>query len=316
MKKYKYIQTVLKKIPADSLDLTLPHEHLYTDLRGPHVPNYANSDPKHVVSVMKPYLDEIFQMGVKTLVECSTIGVGRNPVILKELAQNTPIQIIAPTGVYREAFVPQELITKSPAELADMWIRDITEGIEGTNIKAGFVKMAVSDEGITNLEAKNLKAAVLTSQSTGAIIASHTIGGKLALEEIDLLESFGLDLKRFIWTHAQSETDKTYHQEAAKRGAYISIDAIGSGWAPDDDMLEATLALIEAGFSGQILLSHDAGWYDPSQSNGQPSDTGIRGYTELFNSFLPELRNRGVKEGIIAQITKQNPGSAFAIKSV
>jgi phosphotriesterase-related protein len=315
MDKNRYIQTVLNRIPADSLGLTLPHEHLYTDLRGPRVPNYARSNPDHVVSVMKPYLDEISHFGVKALVECSTIGVGRNPIILKKLALNTPIQIIAPTGVYRQAFVPPDLISKSSSELADMWVRDITEGIEGTDVKAGFIKMAVSDEGITPLEAKNLKAAFLASQKTGAVIASHTIGGKLALEEMDLLENFGLDLKRFIWTHAQSETDITYHQEAAKRGAYISIDAIGSGWAPDEDMLEYTLALIEAGFNEQILLSHDAGWYDPSQSNGHPADNGIRGYTALFKSFLPELRFRGVNEDIITRITKQNPGKAFAFSA-
>jgi phosphotriesterase-related protein len=311
-----WINTVTGTIPAEDLRLTLPHEHLFTDLRGPVVLDYAQADPDHVVAVMKSYLDEIADLGVNALVECSTIGVGRNPVILKRLAQNTPIRIIAPTGVYREAYVPLDLKDKSANELAEMWVNDILEGIGGSDVKAGFIKMAVSDEGITEIEAKNLKAAVLASQQTGAILASHTIGGELARHEMNLLDSYGLDLNRFIWTHAQSEPDKSFHLEAAQRGAYVSIDAIGSGWAPDPDMLEYTLVLIEAGYTDKILLSHDAGWYDPSQPDGHPEGNGIRGYTALFKSFLPALRAQGVSERTIDQITIKNPSRAFALNVV
>lgn len=306
------IQTVKKEITPQELGLTLPHEHLFTDLRGPSVIDYAKADPHKVVSVMKPYLDEIVGLGVTAIVECSTSGVGRNSAILSKLAENTSLHIIAPTGVYREAYVPPDLLGKSTEELADMWTRDITEGIDGSKVKAGFIKMSVSDEGITDIEAKNLKAAVQTSQSTGAIIASHTIGGELARQEMNLLERYGLDLRRFIWTHAQSEANITYHQEAAKRGAYISIDAIGSGWVPDEDMLEYTIALIESGYSKNILLSHDAGWYDPSQPDGKPEGAGIRGYTALFKTFIPELLKHGISETIVNQITVHNPAQAFA----
>jgi len=295
------IQTALKLITANELGLTLPHEHIFTDLRGPRVPGYAQAQPQQVVSVMKPYLDEIQQLGVNAIVECSTIGVGRNPEILKTLAENTSLYIIVPTGVYREAYVPPDLWDKSVEELAGMWVKDIKEGIDGSSIKA---------------EAKNLKAAVLTSQQTGAVIASHTIGGNLADKEMDLLEIVGLDLNRFIWTHAQSEENKSFHISAAKRGAYISIDAIGSGWVPDEAMLEYTLALIEAGHTDKILLSHDAGWYDPSQPTGKPEGDGIRGYTALFKRFIPEMIKRGVPEETINHIIIQNPAQAFAFNGI
>jgi phosphotriesterase-related protein len=306
------IQTATRLISKNELGFTLPHEHIFTDLRGPQVPGYAQGNPEHVTAVMKPYLDQAADLGVNAIVECSTIGVGRNPIIIKNLVKNTPLHIIVPTGVYREAFVPTEFLDKSPEELAEMWVTEITEGIEGSQVKAGFIKMSVSDDGITYIEAKNLKAAVLTSLETGGIIASHTIGGKLADQEMNLLESYGLNLNRFIWTHAQSESKKSFHLAAAQRGAYISIDAIGSGWVPDEDMLDYTLALIEAGYADKVLLSHDAGWYDPSQSDGHPEGDGIRGYTALFNSFLPELRNHGVPENVITQMTTTNPAEAFA----
>jgi phosphotriesterase-related protein len=262
---------------------------------------------------MKPYLDEISDLGVKALVECSTTGVGRNPEILKALGDNTEVNLIVPTGVYRDAYVPAKLRSKPAAELANLWVKEITEGIEGTDIKAGFIKMAVSDEGIAEIEAKNLEAAALTSKTTGAIIACHTIGGDLAFEVMDLLENCGLDLNRFIWTHAQSGPDISYCIQAAGRGATISIDAIGSGWSPDEEMLEFTLALIKAGFKEKILLSHDAGWYDPSQPDGQPDGSGIRGFTALFETFLPALRDHAVNEETIKQITRYNPAAAFAL---
>jgi phosphotriesterase-related protein len=263
---------------------------------------------------MKPYLDEAAERGVTGLVECSTIGVGRNVEVMKTLAENTDIHIIMPTGVYREAYIPDDIGEKSIDQLIEAWVKDIRQGIDGTDVKAGFIKMSVSDEGITDLEAKNLEAAVQTSKETGAIIASHTIGGQLAAQEIDLLARCGLDLSRFIWTHAQSEPDTAYHMEAAKQGIYISIDAIGSGWVPDDDMLAYTIHLIEAGYSDKILLSHDAGWYDPSQPDGHPAEMGIRGYTALFDSFLPALKARGISEATIDQITIQNPAEAFALE--
>ena len=307
------IVTVLNEISTGELGLTLPHEHLFTDLRGPTVDDYAQADPIRVLSVMKPYIADVKKFGVRSIVECSTIGVGRNPKILKTIAIHTGINIIAPTGVYREWYVPDEIRNLTVEALADRWIKDLTIGIDGSDVKAGFIKMAVSDEEITLLEQKNLQAAVIASRHTGAVIACHTIGGKLVEQLIDLLDEYGHNLERFIWTHAQSEPDIDYQFRAAERGVYISIDAIGSGWTPDEDMLEKTIALINAGYSNKILLSHDAGWYDPSQPDGKPADQGIRGYTDLFKTFIPSLQSRGVDQETIDEITVNNPAIAFSL---
>ena len=92
----------------------------------------------------------------------------------------------------------------------------------------------------------------------------------------------------------------------------MEFDAIGAEWQSQSSMLDHTLALIEAGHADRILLSHDAGWYDPSQPGGQPLEGGIRGYTELVDGFIPALRSRGVTEDLIRLITVTNPGRAFA----
>jgi phosphotriesterase-related protein len=307
----KRIQTVTGPVDINSLGLILPHEHLFTDLRGPLVAGYAEAEPEAVVRVLEPFLADAATTGISALVECSTVGVGRNLKILRSLAEISPIRIIAPTGVYREAFTPPHLREISEADLADLWITELTEGIEGTPIRAGFIKLAMSDDGPTLLELRNLKAGARASQITGAVIASHTIGGGVAGKEMDVLEEAGLDLQRFIWVHAQTETDLSVLNEAARRGAYLEFDSVGASHQSQTDLLETIMALIQAGYTDQLLLSHDAGWYNPGRPDGLP-DGGFRGYTSLTKEFIPALLERGVTEEQVRLITINNPVHAFA----
>jgi phosphotriesterase-related protein len=306
------LQTVTGAVPVDQLGLILPHEHLFTDLRGPQTPDYAQADPEEVLRVMSPYLQQAYQVGVTALVECSTGGVGRNITILHRLAENTPLSIVAPTGVYREAFMPDVVKEMTVQVLAEAWIHDLTQGIDGSSIQAGFIKIAVSDEAITPREEISLKAAAVASLTTGAAVASHTIRGPIALQEMDILERTGMDLSRFVWVHASAGSDQALQLQAVKRGPYIELDTIGASPEGDVRIMADVLALIEAGFQDRILLSHDAGWYQPGQLNGQPV-SGIRGFTQLVESFLPALRMRGVSEALIRQIVHTNPAQAFGM---
>ena len=170
---------------------------------------------------------------------------------------------------------PQEI-------LAQEWIEDLTIENEGTDIKAGFIKMAVSDDGPTALETRTLKAAASACKATGAAVASHTIRVSSARQEMDILEAEGMDLHRFIWVHANAEAVVTEHLEAARRGAYVEFDAVGAPFADQTLLVDYTLAMVEAGFAEHILLSHDAGWYRQT-SRGQP-EGGIRGYTTLVET--------------------------------
>jgi phosphotriesterase-related protein len=306
------IQTVQGPVAIEALGLVLPHEHLFTDLRGPLAPGYARAAPEAVARVMGPFLAAAHAAGVTAFVECSTVGVGRNIAVLRHLADITPIHIVAPTGVYREAFVPPSIRGMSIEEMAELWVRDLTEGIEGTDVCAGFIKISASDGGPTILEERILKAAALASQQTGAAVASHTANGAIARREMEILESAGLNLGRFIWVHANLEADTAIHLEAAQRGAYVEFDAVGAEWQSQTAMIEYTLALIEAGYAEKILLSHDAGWYDPSQPGGQPEEGGIRGFTALVDDYLPALRARGVTYDLAHLLTVANPARAFA----
>jgi phosphotriesterase-related protein len=289
-----WVQTVKGAVAVENLGLILPHEHLFTDLRGPLVPDYARAEPQAVARVMEPHLAAAHAVEVTALVECSTVGVGRNIAVLQYLTEVTPIHIVAPTGVYREAFTPPPLRELAVEALAEEWIRDLTEGIEGTGARAGFIKIAMSDDGPTPLEVRNLKAAALASRQTGAAVVSHTASGAVARREMEILESAGLDLGNFIWAHANLEPDLTAHLEAARRGAYVELDAVGAEWQSQGALVDYTVALLEAGYGENILLSHDAGWYDPSQPDGQPEEA------------------RGVTDDLLHLITVTNPARAFA----
>jgi phosphotriesterase-related protein len=308
-----HIQTVTGPVPLESFGVILPHEHVFTDLRGPLAPGYASADPEAVVRLILPFLESAYAAGISAMAECSTVGVGRNVPVLRRLAAASPMKLIAPTGVYREAFNPPSLRNLGAETLADMWVRDLADGIDGSEVRAGFIKIAVSDDGPSLLEERNLKAAALASQRTGAVVASHTIGGGTVRREIAVLEAAGLDLRRFIWVHAQAEPDQSIHLDVARRGAYVEFDTVGGlpgqSWMPQVDY---TLALVAAGLADRILLSHDAGWYDPGQPDGVP-EGGVRGYTPLMEEFVPALRARGLQEAVVRLITVTNPVRAFAL---
>ena len=169
----------------------------------------------------------------------------------------------------------------------------------------------MSDDGPTTLEIRNLKAAVRASRNTGAVIASHTIGGKVARQEMNILEEAGLDLHRFIWIHAQTEPDISILEEAARRGAYVELDTVGAPFQSQTELLETASAFIGSGFADHLLLSHDAGWYNPARPDGLPEE-GFRGYTALTRDFLPGLLKRGIGEEQVRLITVNNPAKAFA----
>lgn len=205
------------------------------------------------------------------------------------------------------------MLDLSVEALAELWVRELNVGMDGTDSRAGFIKVALSDEGPTDIEIRNLQAAALASRQTGAVVASHTIGENAIRREIDILERAGHDLKRFIWVHAHTVQDTAVHIDAAKRGAWIEFDAVGNdNWISQQVLLDRVVALIEAGYAAQLLLSHDAGWYDPAQPDGIPQPDGIKGYTALFDRFIPAMRERGVTESLIDQMTITNPALAFA----
>lgn len=298
--------TTLGAFEREELGLILPHEHVFVDLRTPDQPGYAQADADDVVRLMAPQIEAIKAQGVTALVECSTGGVGLRVDIDLAVSQATGMPIVVPTGNYREPWIPDWVAEANEASLEAWMVGHLTEGVDDTGVVAAWIKVSAGDDGITPMEAKILRAAARASARTGAVIGSHTIRGRVVMDQLDIIEAEGGSAKRFISIHTQAEPDFELHKAVAARGAWIEYDHVGRD--PDDEVLALVLKALEAGLGEQLLLSHDLGWYDPAQPGGGTP----RPYTHLVDWLLPALRAEGVDEAMINRLTQDNPFDAFA----
>jgi len=302
----KALFTTLGPLTRDRLGAILPHEHVYVDLRTPQTPGYAGGAADDVVRLMAPEIERIKALGITALVECTTGGVGRRADFDLAVSRATNFPIVVPTGNYREPWIPDWVRTASEAELEAWMLRELTVRFDEADYRAGWIKLSAGDDGITPLEAKILRAATRAAIATGAVIGSHTIKGRVVLDQLDIIAAEGGDVSRFISIHSQAEPDFAVNLAVADRGAWIEYDNIG--WVDDEELLPRVLGALEAGRGAQMLLSHDMGWFDPAQPGGGTP----KPYTHLSDVFLPKLRAAGVDEATIIGLTHDNPFEAFA----
>jgi phosphotriesterase-related protein len=297
--------TTMGPLGRDQLGMILPHEHITVDFRTPDEPGHATGPVEDVVRKVAPEIEKLKPLGVTVFVDCTPVGVGRRADAVLAVSRATGFPIVAPTGIYREPWVPQWAKDASEAALEAWMMRELTQAFDEADFKAGWIKLSAGDDGITPLEAKILRAAARASAATGAVIGSHTIKGRVVLDQLDIIEAEGVDPSRFISIHTQAEPDLALNLAVAERGAWIEFDNIS--WVDDEDLLPRVLDMLARGFGDQMLLSHDNGWFDPMKP-----DAAIRPYTHLSEVFLPKLRAAGVDQATLTQLTHDNPFNAFA----
>lgn len=302
----RFLYTTLGLVGRAELGMILPHEHIFVDLRTPDTPGYAEADAAAVVALMAPKIEEIKARGITALVECSTTGVGRRADIDLAVSRATEFPVVVPTGSYREPWIVPAVRAADDAGLEAFMVRELTERFDEADYRAGWIKLSAGDDGITPLEERILRAAARASARTGAVIGSHTMRGRVAMEQIDIIEAEGGSADRFIWIHTQKETDLGFHDAAVSRGAWIEYDHVSR--EPDEAVKALILRALEAGHARSLLLSHDVGWFDPAKPGG-----GVpRSYTHLCDVMLPLLRAAGVDEGTLRTLTEDNPFRAYA----
>jgi phosphotriesterase-related protein len=300
------LYTTLGPKRRDELGMILPHEHVFVDLRTPDQPGYAEAEAADVVRLMAPEIERIKALGITALVECSTGGVGVRPDLDLAVSQATGFPIVVPTGNYREPWIPDWVRGASEDQLYEWMLGELNEGFASAPYRAGWIKLSAGDDGITELEKVILRAGARASAATNAIIGSHTIKARVVMDQLDIIESVGGSPSRFISIHTQEEPDFAMHKSVAGRGAFIEYDHIGRG--DDKTIADMVVRALDAGLGSQLLLSHDRGWYDPAlPGGGTPMP-----YTHLSEVLLPMLRERGVDDATITQLTHENPFNAFA----
>jgi phosphotriesterase-related protein len=302
----KQLWTTLGPKTKDQLGMILPHEHVFVDLRTPNQPGYAEAEAADVVRLMAPQIEAAKAAGITALVECTTGGVGRRADLDLAVSRATNFPIVVPTGNYREPWIPAWVATATEDELEAWMVRELEARFDEADFRAGWIKLSAGDEGITPLEARILRAAARAGRRTGAVIGSHTIKGRVVMDQLDIIEKEGYRADRFISIHTQAEADFGLNLAVAERGAWIEYDHIGRD--PDAPVLALILRALEAGKASQLLLSHDVGWFDPAQPGGGTP----RAYTHLSNVMLPLLRDSGVDEMTLKLLTHANPFEAFA----
>ena len=293
------------------MGVTLAHEHVLVDFSGAENYHPTKWDQKEVVEALLPYLQELKKIGVNTFFEYTPAYLGRDPLILQRLSEKSGLNIVTNTGYYGAVdnkYLPQLVYESTAGDLAKIWIKEYQEGINGTGIKPGFIKISVNPTSLSLLHQKIVQAAAITHLETGLTIASHTGPWIPAAEQLAILKEQGVHPSAFVWVHAQNEKNWDHYWEAAEMGAWVSLDGVQQDNA--DQYIKRLILLKEKGLLHKVLISQDAGWYEP----GKPWNGPKRKYTDINNVLIPGLKSNGFTDKEVAQLLKRNPMNAYTIQ--
>jgi phosphotriesterase-related protein len=307
------IQTVLGPIPLQEFGFALPHEHILVDFIGAEKTGRQRWNVEEVVQTMRPYLLRAKERGITGFVDCTPAYIGRDPRILKRLAQETGLHILTNTGYYggaKDLYLPKHAFTETPEQLAARWVREWAEGIEGTGVKPGFMKIGIDEATgtpprLSDVDAKLVRAAARASKKTGLSVTCHTQDGPGGLAAARLFAEETTTPARFIVAHSDGHGAE-FNLQVAEVGAWVSFDGIG--YRPTEEHLKLVTPMLEK-WPDRLLLSMDSGWYWV----GEPNGGKIREYSYLTDDFLPALRKRGFPDNLIRRLTVENPAKAFAL---
>jgi phosphotriesterase-related protein len=308
-----WVMTVLGRLPARALGLTLTHEHALANFQ-PYeewLSAPKEYDRAEVIRQVLPQLQRIAALGCRSFVDATAVGLGRDALLLRRLAEASGLNILVATGNYAAfdyRFLPRYVRDEPVERIAARWIQESTEGIDGTGIRPGFIKLGFNGGKLSEVELKLIRAGAAAHRATGLTIGAHTGPAIAAYQQLAELEAAGVHPSAWIWIHAQNENDPAAYDDAARRGAWISLDGV----SPESMALHAerVARLRDAGLLHRVLVSQDAGWY----SVGEPGGGKFRPYDTVFTEFIPALRARGFRQEEIARIFVENPATAFAVR--
>lgn len=307
------IMTVSGWVRPDQLGMTLVHEHVLVDFIGAGESEPPRYDSGEALRVILPHIHTIRDLGVKTFVECTPKYLGRDPELLRRLTEETGMVFITNTGFYgarNNKFIPEHVLNMPAEAIAAFWIAEFQQGIDGTGIRPGFIKIGVDKGDLSVFHSTLVKAAALAHKATGLTIMSHTGGSVPAFQQLEILRQEGVLPEAFIWTHAHQEKDLSKHVEAARMGAWISIDGFWGGTEKAEELAEMVVNLKKHNCMHRVLLSQDAGWYDPDKPGGE----NYQPHTPLFHELIPALNRAGITDADVNKILHVNPGRALTVK--
>jgi phosphotriesterase-related protein len=312
------INSVLGPIETADLGFTLSHEHVLETGAGiPQVyPEFIDRDES--MERAKGTLKEVYGEGVRTIVDVTTMDLGRDVRFLEQVSQASGVNIICATGWY--LYIPRAFELSTPDVIAPLFIREIQEGIEDTRIKAGIIKVASGGGGVTSPEEIILQAAARAQLATGVPITTHSPSypgaERVGEQQLRILGDEGVELSRVCVGHCDDSSEMDYLLELLETGAWLGLDwfreFIPQGDWPDwEERAETVHKLLEAGFGHKVLLSHDWSVTAPGFVSEEVRRRNPDGFLFISRKVLPMLREMGVSEDTISQVMVDNPRRFF-----
>lgn len=303
------IRTVLGDIDASELGFTMAHEHILTHPQG------SGSKAEighHLDSVEKAIemLEAFKAVGGGCIVETTPESWGRNTPGMVEASQATGVHVIACTGyICQEHGMEPELSDWSIDHIVDRMIKDVSEGMDGTTVKAGWVKAGTAYMHITPNEEKVLRAAVRAANETGVCLHTHTTGGTMGIEQIEVVEDEGFNPERMIIAHVDRNPDLWYHRKMLEKGVYLIYDGPGKAkYYPDSMRVDLLRQLVADGFEDKLMLSNDMGRRSHHKVYGYGP-----GFTWIKERFLPRLLEEGFSQETLDKFMIENPARIYGM---
>lgn len=337
------IQTVLGTKDKSEMGITTPHEHIFIELvaffekrvlRDCESPETAlvtmdklgilNRDPYALRDnlIMNDYetqKKEILRFkkaGGATIVDATMPGIGRNPEMLKQISKDTGINVVMGTGYYVSSTHPESMRRMSEEQIADMMVKELTEGTEGTDIKAGVIGEIGISEIFNDEERRVLRAAAIAHKKTGVGVLVHinpwTQNG---IEACDILLAAGVPPQKIAISHVDVENRMDYMYAMLEKGVYIEFDNFGKEYyvdkearrpgyglfVRDTDRVACLKKLTDKGFAPQILLSCDVCLKSCLRAYGG------YGYDHVLTNIMPMMQEAGISDRYIYQMLFENP---------
>ena len=318
------VNTVLGPMSPDKLGTTLVHEHFVFAYPGWFADDtIAPIDPKAIMKTDLAVIKTAQKYGIKTIIDATTNDVGgRDPVLYKKLAKKTGLNIICSTGLYTDhEGSPAYWKTKAiwgmdiSKMMSELFIKEISQGIGKTGVKAGVIKIGSSPK-MTDYEKAVHKAAVVAQKATGVPIITHTEGPTGGVEQADFLIAEGADPKKVMIGHVSNSRDIEYHKAILAKGVFIAFDRIGLDIiTPFDVNLKNVSELCKMGYANQIMLSHDTVNVWPGRQTVLP-DKFVPAFANwridhISKDFIPALKAQGVTDEQIKTMMVDNPKNLF-----
>jgi phosphotriesterase-related protein len=306
------VHGVLGPIDTAQLGFTLMHEHVLIAnwAMRQSFPDYL--DVRRCVAEAGEELAEARRHGVATIVDLTPINLGRDVHVMREVAERSGVQIVAATGFYWTEEPWMEAWDHDT--LTRYLVRDITEGIQATGIRAGIIKCATDRHGVTDLNRKLLEVTARAHRRTGVPISTHTsVAHRTGLAQQDVFAAEGVDLSRVVIGHCGDSEDLDYLEQILRRGSTIGMDRFGIDVIlPTKQRVATIVELSRRGFASQMVLSHDASCHiDFFPREMVKAAVPHWNFLHIPDDVVPALREAGVSAGDIEQMTVANPRRIF-----